>query len=128
MHELLASLVWAVELDAIDPSSMYKGASHPDHRLVATVYDATYIENDSFALFESLMRSMKTAYAARTSGGPIDAYSTPIDSEPEIVARSRKILQDYIAVVDPELASHLIALDIPPQLFLMYAISPPPNL
>ena len=128
MHEVLAPLVWAVERDAIDVSDADSPSKTQHDEQILTIFDAAHVEHDSFALFTTVMDSLKTAYAARSSKGKGHEYSNSVGSVPEIVARSHKILHEQLMAADPQLAFHLIGLDIPPQLFLMYAGQRVPNL
>ena len=107
MHELLAPILWIVERDAIDlgPSSK----AHGEDVIVRTVFDAESIEHDAFALFGQLMQSAKGFYEQTTHQG----------NENPIVARSRRIFEEMLPQVDPELAEHLRRIDIVPQVFLI---------
>ncbi|KAK0284827.1 hypothetical protein LTR35_005741 [Friedmanniomyces endolithicus] len=109
MHELLAPILWVVERDAIDlgPSSRALG----EDATVRVVFDAESIEHDAFALFSQVMRSAKGFYEP----GP----SLPHAGENAIVHRSRRIFEEMLPKVDPELAQHLRTNDIVPQIFLM---------
>ncbi|KAK0934324.1 hypothetical protein LTR29_014122 [Friedmanniomyces endolithicus] len=109
MHELLAPILWVVERDAIDlgPSSRALG----EDATVRVVFDAESIEHDAFALFSQVMRSAKGFYEP----GP----SLPHTGENAIVHRSRRIFEEMLPKVDPELAQHLRTIDIVPQIFLM---------
>ncbi|KAK1063826.1 hypothetical protein LTR74_009156 [Friedmanniomyces endolithicus] len=109
MHELLAPILWVVERDAIDlgPSSRALG----EDATVRVVFDAESVEHDAFALFSQVMRSAKGFYEP----GP----SLPHAGENAIVHRSRRIFEEMLPKVDPELAQHLQTIDIVPQIFLM---------
>ena len=119
MHEILAPIVWAVERDAIDPLSASQTTTSTNRKATLETFNAAWIEHDSFVIFEAVMRSLKSAFAATTMKSRSHKYSTSISSEPEIVPRSRRIVGQKLAAVDPQLASHLAELDIAPQLFLM---------
>ncbi|EMD00564.1 hypothetical protein BAUCODRAFT_173922 [Baudoinia panamericana UAMH 10762] len=107
MHELLAPILWVVERDAIDlgPSSKALG----EDVVVRAVFDAEYIEHDTFALFSQVMHSAKNFYEQTTH----QATDNPM------VVRSKRIFSDLLPQVDPELATHLEDIEILPQVFLM---------
>ena len=121
MHEVLAPVVWAVERDAVDPLSISRSNLSEDEKVMLNVFSADDIEHDSFTIFASIMKQLKSAFAATSSKGEGKGhkYSTSMSSEPEIVARSRDIIHKQLAAVDPQLAAHLTELDIAPQIFLM---------
>lgn len=111
MHELLAPILWVIERDAIDiktlkPSSRSEEAE--EGQLMLSALDASYIEHDAFALFCAVMQTAKSFYEVGHSNA-----ASPI------VARSRRINEDLLSVIDPELANHLQAIEILPQIFLM---------
>ncbi|KAK4539091.1 hypothetical protein LTR36_001929, partial [Oleoguttula mirabilis] len=107
MHELLAPILWAVETDAIDlgPSSKALG----EDAVIRAVFDAEHVEHDSFALFSQVMHSAKNFYEQTTHSG--------LDNP--MVVRSRRIFNDLLPQVDPQLALHLANIDILPQIFLL---------
>ncbi|KAK0254555.1 hypothetical protein LTS09_010360 [Friedmanniomyces endolithicus] len=109
MHELLAPILWVVERDAIDLGQSSRALG--EDATVRVVFDAESIEHDAFALFSQVMRSAKGFYEP--------APSLPHAGENAIVHRSRRIFEEMLPKVDPELAQHLQAIDIVPQIFLM---------
>ncbi|KAJ1839642.1 hypothetical protein LPJ73_006686, partial [Coemansia sp. RSA 2703] len=96
MHEVLAPLLLAVDTDAVDIEG--------EAGFVAHIVDRRYVEHDAYALFERVMRVCAEWYQA---GGAREAA---------VVVRSRQIMT-CLAQVDEELAQHVAALDIEPQLF-----------
>lgn len=114
MHELLAPVLWVVERDAIDPTSIARGAS--SDRFMLDALDADYVEHDSFAIFCAIMQTAKAFYEL---GDPSKAGGQ--DNSP-IVTKSRRIHDEVLGALDPELATHLQAIEILPQIFLMYVI------
>jgi TBC1 domain family protein 5 len=119
MHEVLAPLLWVIDQDSLDITS--DDASKLDPALKSTL-DRTYIEHDAFTLFSLIMRSAKSFYELGEPEGkaaPASAGSnTPSQGSP-IVVRSKKIHEEYLARVDPELAKHLTDIEVLPQIFLM---------
>lgn len=124
MHELLAPLLWVVERDAIEPKSLkqHRG-SDGSGGLLRDVLDAKYIEHDVFTLFSLIMQTAKSFYELgdqdQESSGSRARQDSDSRNVSPIIARSRRIHQDYLARVDPELAQRLKDLDILPQVFLM---------
>lgn len=107
MHELLAPILWVVEKDAIDLGQSSKAMG--EDVVTKTVFDADYIEHDTFALFGQVMQSAKGFYEHTTSNG----------KENPMVARSRRIFGEMLSLVDEKLAQHLEQIDIVPQVFLI---------
>lgn len=107
MHELLAPVLWVVERDAIDLGQSSKAMG--EDAIIRTVFDAEHIEHDSFAIFSQIMHSAKNFYEQTTHSA----------TENPIVLRSRRIFNDILMRVDPELARHLESIEIVPQVFLM---------
>ena len=111
MHELLAPILWVVDRDAIDPSSLEKDDNDDD--LMLHLMDSSYVEHDSFTLFCSVMQTARVYYEhgeQRSASGTIDVIP--------IVHRCQYIHQDILSVADLELADHLQVLEILPQIFL----------
>lgn len=107
MHELLAPILWVVERDAIDIGESSKSLG--EDALIKTMFDADYVEHDSFALFGQIMQSAKNFYEQTTTSG----------RENPMVARSRRIFHEMLPMVDNRLSQHLESVDIVPQVFLM---------
>jgi TBC1 domain family protein 5 len=108
MHELLAPLLWVVERDAVKPTSTKERSADP---LLSEMHDAAYIEHDSHTLFSTIMETAQSFYA------PADADSAT--KETPMLARSSRIFDNYLPKADPELAAHLVKLEIVPQIFLL---------
>ncbi|KAJ2778816.1 hypothetical protein GGI15_004064 [Coemansia interrupta] len=98
MHEVLAPLLLAVDTDAVDVGAGEAAG------FVARMVDRRFVEHDAYALFERVMRVCAEWYQA---GGAREAA---------VVVRSRQMMAQ-LALVDAELARHVAALDIEPQLF-----------
>jgi len=112
MHEVLAPFVWVVERDAIAPG---KNEQSGDDPILAELLDAEFIEHDCFALFNSVMKTAKSFYQPATQAP--GSKEPPADSA--MIKRAKGIFEELLIKVDPELAEHLRALDIMPQIFLM---------
>ena len=110
MHEILAPILWVVECDAVDQTSVPKDhqASAEGTELMQIALDIDYVEHDSFNLFCAVMQTTKSFYEMGQSK----------DSSP-IVARCHRIHEDLLATVDPNLANHLQVIGILPQVYLM---------
>ncbi|KAF2264902.1 RabGAP/TBC [Lojkania enalia] len=108
MHEVLAPILWVVERDAVDSSCLYNGGPDPN---LAEMLDSRYIEHDAFTLFSLVMQTAKMFYAPAESG------STTKDTP--MLIRSSRIFERYLPKADPELSSHLVKLEIAPQIFLL---------
>ena len=118
MHEVLAPVLWVISRDAIDgenpPADGPYSADSPP--LLRTCLDPRYIEHDAFTLFAIIMQTTKTFYEVGSDHPSISAGPT---STSPIVERSRRIHEYYLRLADPELAEHLTAIDILPQIFLI---------
>jgi TBC1 domain family protein 5 len=123
MHELLAPILWVIEHDAIDPKELPSGPELVgiDPIMVGTL-DSNFIEHDAFSLFTIVMRTAKSSYELgepERKTSTTSSTSMPNGSSP-IVERSKRIHEVLLARVDPELALHLTAVEVLPQIFLMY--------
>jgi TBC1 domain family protein 5 len=109
MHEVLAPILWVVERDAVDTDRTEN--REVDHTL-AEVMDSNYIEHDTSTLFSLVMNTAMTFYA------PADPGS--VTKETPMLIRSARIFERYLPKADPDLAAHLVKLEIVPQIFLLY--------
>ncbi len=121
MHELLAPILWVVENDALSIVDVQTGDLDVDEQILDALR-ASFVEHDAFTIFSLLMQSAKSFYelgepdrrASITSGlGKSHGGASPI------VDRSKRIHEVYLASLDPELADHLTAIEVLPQIFLM---------
>jgi len=118
MHEVLAPILWVVSRDAIDPQS-FANASRKEAEsdgLILACFDPKYVEHDAFTMFGIIMQTGKSFYETgkhnpRTAPGPL--------SNSPIVERSKRIHEEYLLKVDPELTEHLTAIEVLPQIFLI---------
>lgn len=114
MHEILAPLLWVIDRDAIEPKSLQESsAKEADDDLMHTLLDADYVEHDSFTLFCSVMQNVRVYYEHnrhRSENGQADVIP--------IVHQCHRIHNDLLVTADLELADHLQALEILPQIFL----------
>jgi TBC1 domain family protein 5 len=83
--------------------------------------DYRFIEHDAFTLFNLIMRTAKSFYELGEPDRRVSASpgNSPQQGASPIVERSKRIHEVFLARVDPELASHLTAIEILPQIFLM---------
>ena len=113
MHEVLAPLLWVIYCDAIDPNET--GSDKADD-LVSTCQNADYIEHDTFTLFGIIMQTVRTFYE---TGNSSELVTPGVQSVSPIVERSKRIHENYLYHADPELAEHLTAIEVLPQIFLI---------
>jgi TBC1 domain family protein 5 len=114
MHELLAPALWIVEHDAVDQNSLAGTASEEnDDNLMLQMLDANFIEHDAFSIFCMIMQTARSFYehGDRKSSAAQQGISP-------IISRCQNIHQVVLRTVDPELADHLEAIEILPQIFL----------
>jgi len=115
MHEILAPIIWVVTRDAIDPRSL--GADHADlNRGMISNLDHDYVEHDAFTLFGAIMQTVKGFYEMGSNSLPT---TSGLPNNSPIVERSKRIHENYLHHADPELAEHLTAIEILPQIFLI---------
>ena len=118
MHEILAPIVWVISRDAIDLQKNEEGSdTSGDDHLILALLSQKYVEHDAFTIFGIVMQTAKSFYEA---AGSISQPGTSSSGSSAIVERSQKIHEQYLQRVDPELAAHLTAIDILPQIFVMY--------
>lgn len=115
MHEVLAPIIWVVSRDAIDPASLDKNLSDHD-REISSYMNHAYVEHDAFTLFGAIMQTVKSFYEMGSNNEP--TTSGLLNNSP-IVERSKRIHENYLHHADPELAEHLTAIEILPQIFLI---------
>ena len=118
MHEVLAPILWVVSRDAIDPTDIgadAEGQAVSDSLIMAS-FDHRYIEHDAFTLFGVIMQTAKSFYEM---GGIEQAGTAATPNNSPIVKRSKCIHEEYLHRTDPELAEHLTAIEVLPQIFLI---------
>lgn len=114
MHELLAPILWVLDRDAIEATSQ-EGVHHSaeDDKLMLQLLDVNHVEHDSFTLFCSVMQTTRVYYEhnrQRSANGQMDVVP--------IVNQCEHIHNDLLMTTDLELADHLQAQEILPQIFL----------
>ena len=112
MHELLAPILWVVDCDAVDAKTVPSSGRRDEletEPLMLDALDADFVEHDAFSLFCAVMQTAKSFYEVGDS------------KTSALVGRSRRIHDELLAKVDPELESHLQTIEILPQIYLMYA-------
>ncbi|KAJ5156224.1 hypothetical protein N7492_009027 [Penicillium capsulatum] len=111
MHELLAPILWVIDRDSVQRSV---GTSESDeNELMLNLLDVNSVEHDSFALFLCVMQTARIFYEhgeGRSSNGQVDVIP--------IVNRCQYLHNEALAIIDHELAEHLQAVDVLPQIFL----------
>ncbi|CAG8312867.1 unnamed protein product [Penicillium salamii] len=114
MHELLAPILWVVDRDSVGPQSAETGpGKNQSERLMLRLLDPQFVEHDSFTLFLSVMQTARTYY----EHGEVRSVNGQMGVIP-IVERCQYLHKEALSVVDHELAEHLEAIDILPQIFL----------
>ncbi|MCJ1469655.1 hypothetical protein MMC07_008291 [Pseudocyphellaria aurata] len=118
MHEVLAPILWVISRDVIDPESLRQDSelhSVVDDLMLAN-FSEKYVEHDTFTLFAIIMQTVKSFYeVGSTELPPVPAPS----NNSSIVERSKRIHEDYLRKADLELAEHLTAIEVLPQIFLI---------
>lgn len=115
MHELLAPLLWVLDRDSVQyPSKNPLGsASNKDENLMLDLLDHRFVEHDSFTLFLCVMQTARIFYEhgeTKLGNGQVDVIP--------IVNRCQYLHQEALMIIDHELAEHLQAVDVLPQIFL----------
>ncbi|KAL4881149.1 rab-GTPase-TBC domain-containing protein [Aspergillus karnatakaensis] len=114
MHELLAPLLWVIDRDAIEPKSLEEFKSKgADDDMMVQLLNPDYIEHDAFTLFCSVMQTTRVYYEhTRHPSASGQADTVPI------VLQCEHIHNQLLVSTDFELADHLQAQEILPQIFL----------
>lgn len=115
MHEVLAPILWVISCDAIDPASLEKDSTKLE-ALALSCLDSDHVEHDAFTLFGTIMQTVKGFYEPGTAN---ERTATGMLGHPPIVERSKRIHEHYLQQTDPELAEHLTAVEVLPQIFLI---------
>lgn len=123
MHEILAPVVWVISRDAVQlsPTEDGSGTIEDNDQLILSMLSEKHIEHDAFTLFGILMQTAKSFYEVSPiippkPGNLASGVSTIVD-------RSRRIHEELLHKVDPELALHLTEIDILPQIFVMLVVA-----
>ena len=112
---MLAPILWVISRDAIDPVSLDASHSELDDLAILNL-DCSFIEHDAFTLFGAIMQNVKTFYEMGSNNDP---NTLGLLNNSPIVERSKRIHENYLHHADPELAEHLTAIEILPQIFLI---------
>ncbi|KAJ5846807.1 hypothetical protein N7534_010476 [Penicillium rubens] len=114
MHELLAPILWAVDRDSVKPNLEDLDANKDKSEgLMRKLLDAQFVEHDAFTLFLSVMQTARIYYEhgeTRSANGQMDVIP--------IVDRCHYLHKEALTIIDHELAEHLEAVDVLPQIFL----------
>lgn len=119
MHEILALVLWVVEMDAVQPGQARKETKST--KIMKICFDSNFITHDTFTLFSLIMQNAKPFYEVSSHGfrnAPKGPNSVP-PLEPPMAVRSNRIISEILAQADPLLAAHLQEIDIMAQVFLM---------
>ncbi|KAL8833921.1 MAG: hypothetical protein Q9170_004025 [Blastenia crenularia] len=118
MHEVLAPILWVNSREIIDPESLEKlsGEEPQEYSLICECCDMRFLEHDTFTVFAIIMQTMKSFYETGTNT-QISPSLTPHKSP--IFERIERIHEVYLRQADPELADHLVVIEILPQIFLL---------
>ena len=115
-HEIAATIYWVVACDALlSPASEAEEEEEEAESIMREALDSSYIKHDAFSIFQCVMRSAKAWYELGEDSGGRKGSVGPI------VQKSQYIHDTLLMATDPELAEHLKALDVLPQVFLMLA-------
>ncbi|RCI17246.1 hypothetical protein L249_2143 [Ophiocordyceps polyrhachis-furcata BCC 54312] len=118
MHELLAPIVHVVELDAVDRVAAEADGSSLDASMLVVI-DSSYIEHDAYMLFSRLMEHALVFYELRDVSTPSKSCDGAPEQRSTIVDKSRFIHEVCLRSVDDELATHLVDMEVLPQIFLI---------
>ncbi|KAK9464764.1 rab-GTPase-TBC domain-containing protein [Lipomyces arxii] len=110
MHEILAPIFLVIANDSLKPAT---DVAEGD-RLMYETLSSEYIEHDSFTLFNFIMQNAWEWYAAI---GKVKGPSENGRVMPPIVVKARKIQDNYLRKIDPQLERHLRTLGIEPQIW-----------
>lgn len=111
MHELLAPILWVIDRDSIERPT--QGATEKEDILMLDLLDTRFVEHDSFTLFLSVMQTARIYY----EHGETKSANGQVDVVP-IVNRCQYLHQEALTIIDHELADHLHAVEVLPQIFL----------
>ena len=118
MHEVLAPIFWVVAQDAVEPRNPdtrpFDDSSRND--LALECLSLEHVEHDTFTLFGIIMQTVKTFYELGSNDQPT---MTVVPTNSPIVERSKRIHEIFLYQADPELAEHLTAIEVLPQIFLI---------
>ncbi|KAJ5888239.1 hypothetical protein N7495_008280 [Penicillium taxi] len=110
MHELLAPILWVIDQDTIQKSTEANRNGNEEDSLMVDLLDEKFIEHDSFSLFLCVMQTARIYYEHSETNGPTDVIP--------IVSRCEFLHKEALMIIDQELAEHLEAVDVLPQIFL----------
>lgn len=115
MHELLAPILWVVDRDSVErrKGSSNEVVDNKDDAQMLDLLDHKFLEHDSFTLFLAVMQTARIYYEhgeTRTANGDVDVIP--------IVSRCQYLHTEALMIIDHELAEHLQAVDVLPQIFL----------
>ena len=118
MHEILAPILWVISRDVVDPTTVedHQKELLDDEILLRATLDPSYAEHDAFTVFCIIMQTAKSFYEMGSNTS--QTVSADLNNSP-IVERSKRIHEDYLRRVDPELTKHLTAIEVLPQIFVM---------
>ncbi|KAJ5389899.1 uncharacterized protein N7496_000967 [Penicillium cataractarum] len=111
MHELLAPILWVIDRDSVERPA--QGAPVKEDSLMLDLLDTRFVEHDSFTLFLSVMQTARIYYEhgeTKSANGTVDVIP--------IVNRCQYLHQEALTIIDHELADHLHAVEVLPQIFL----------
>ncbi|KAJ5684428.1 uncharacterized protein N7477_000773 [Penicillium maclennaniae] len=112
MHELLAPILWVIDRDSIQPDLIGPKGNKEDASML-DLLDPKFVEHDSFTLFLCVMQTARIYYEhseTRSANGEINVIP--------IVNRCQYLHNEALTIIDHELAGHLHAVDVLPQIFL----------
>lgn len=116
MHELLAPILWVVDRDSVEkPPGSLINTTYKDDPLMLDLLDSKFVEHDSFTLFLAVMQTARIYYEhgeTKSANGQVDVIP--------IVNRCQYLHTEALMIIDHELAEHLQAVDVLPQIFLTW--------
>lgn len=112
MHELLAPILWVLDRDSAQRPADHS-TNDEEESLMLDNLDPKFVEHDSFSLFICVMQTARIYYEhgeSRATNGKVDVIP--------IVSRCEYLHQEALMIIDHELADHLQAVEVLPQIFL----------
>ncbi|ELU02125.1 hypothetical protein CAPTEDRAFT_172782, partial [Capitella teleta] len=125
MHELLAPLIFVLHCD--HQAFLHACEIESVKDILKEIMDPDFIEHDAYAMFYQIMESVESWYVSKEITPPPKSTSS-VNSQPfakinefhssNVIITKLTRIQDYLLRrVDNELYSHLITMDIPPQIY-----------
>jgi len=107
MHELLAIVIYVIMQGVAKDHEKFESAEE----WMRTLSTPKYVEHDSFACFEKIMRTTSDWFITKQSKIP--------QTESPIIVKCQRIYNEVLRTRDPELHAYLTFLAVEPQVYLL---------